>query len=264
MTGIDVHKLIRYLLPTFLRKPLRMAWLEALLAPFAAMWTTYAGWRAEKYYEANVTAQTLSMEAYLNRLFDTVEKRIRIRHGEDKGVYVSLRSEGYDLYYIDGEEGAFIALEGEQDERLFGFTAVIPATLSGRSAEIESAVRNIKAAGVPFEMESVMQQPAAPPAPTLESKTYHSITLEAIDGYEYSIDGLPWQNSSTFDGLMPGTTHTFTQRIAETEGSYASPASEQLQETVLKQQLFMAVAFDNDVVVTYGEDNAVPVYKNAV
>ncbi|MDR2886434.1 MAG: hypothetical protein LBV26_00265 [Bacteroidales bacterium] len=151
---MDVHKLIRQLLPVFLRKPVRIAWLEALLAPFAAMWAEYAGWRTEKYYEANVTAQTISMEAWLNRRFDPVEKRIRIQHGEDEGVYVSLRSEGYDEeFYIDGEQGAFIALEGEQENEMpFGFTVKIPNSLSVVLSEIEGVVRNIKAAGIPFEL----------------------------------------------------------------------------------------------------------------
>ena len=104
MTSFDVHKLIRQLLPTFLRMPVRIAWLEALLCPFTELWAEYVDWRAHRYYEANVTAQTISIEAYLNRLFDPVHRRIRIQHGEDESVYVSLRSEGYEDFYIDGDE----------------------------------------------------------------------------------------------------------------------------------------------------------------
>ena len=64
-----------------------------------------------------------------------------------------------------------------------------------------------------------------PEAPTLESKTTTSITLNIVSGCEYNINGGTWQSSPTFAGLTPNTSYTFTQRKAETMNHFASEAS---------------------------------------
>lgn len=66
---------------------------------------------------------------------------------------------------------------------------------------------------------------SAPNAPTAASATASSVTLTAIPGYEYSRDGVNWQQSNTFTGLKVLKTYKFYQRIAETDSDYASPAS---------------------------------------
>lgn len=63
-------------------------------------------------------------------------------------------------------------------------------------------------------------------APTLALAEARAITLTAVEGYEYSKDGVYFQSSPAFSGLTPETEYTFFQRIAETEGAAASaPAS---------------------------------------
>ena len=64
-----------------------------------------------------------------------------------------------------------------------------------------------------------------PEAPQMESNTETSITLVAIESYEYSINGGEWQSSPVFEDLTPNTSYTFTQRKMETRSHYASPAS---------------------------------------
>ena len=64
-----------------------------------------------------------------------------------------------------------------------------------------------------------------PEAPQKESNTDTSITLVAIEGYEYNINNGEWQSSPLFEGLTPSTSYTFTQRKMETRSHYASPAS---------------------------------------
>ena len=66
---------------------------------------------------------------------------------------------------------------------------------------------------------------AMPEAPQMESNTDTSITLVALEGYEYNINGGEWQNSPVFEGLTPSTSYIFTQRKKETRSHYASPAS---------------------------------------
>ena len=59
--------------------------------------------------------------------------------------------------------------------------------------------------------------PATSNAPTLGSKTYNSVTLTAMTGYEYSKDGGgTWQNSNLFASLSSSTTYSFVARIKAT------------------------------------------------
>ncbi len=74
----------------------------------------------------------------------------------------------------------------------------------------------------------------APEAPVLESKTDTSVTLVSADGYEYRCNDGEWQSKNTFEGLKPNQSYSFTQRIAETENSYASAPSAALVVTTDK------------------------------
>jgi hypothetical protein len=74
-----------------------------------------------------------------------------------------------------------------------------------------------------------------PEAPALDSKTWQSVTLKAVAGYEYSIDGKTWQKSPIFEGLSPATEYTFYQRVAETATTHASPAGGALLVTTYKK-----------------------------
>ncbi len=72
------------------------------------------------------------------------------------------------------------------------------------------------------------KQVAIPNAPVVEGYTDHSITLVAVDGCEYSIDGKNWQSSTIFEGLLCGTKYTFYQRYKETDIYYAGQNSDML------------------------------------
>jgi hypothetical protein len=68
--------------------------------------------------------------------------------------------------------------------------------------------------------------PKAPPAPTVADKTAVSVTLNTLaDNEEYSLDGLGWQDSPTFNNLKPDTEYTFYVRTKETDTHYKSPVS---------------------------------------
>ena len=66
----------------------------------------------------------------------------------------------------------------------------------------------------------------APGAPTKQSSTPTGITLVAVSGCEYNVNGGAWQPSPEFAGLAPNTLYTFTQRRAETTTHLPSAASD--------------------------------------
>lgn len=67
--------------------------------------------------------------------------------------------------------------------------------------------------------------PDAPEAPTAASVDAHLITLNVIDGCEYSIDGNSWQDDPSFYGLKSETEYTFYARYKPTLTHNASESS---------------------------------------
>ena len=91
-----------------------------------------------------------------------------------------------------------------------GFYATDMTTMGGIDADCKLAV---------------LPTPDAPEAPTAASVSENSITLNAIDGCEYSMDNYSWQDSPTFDNLEIGKGYTFYIRYKMTESSLSSQSS---------------------------------------
>ncbi len=70
-----------------------------------------------------------------------------------------------------------------------------------------------------------------PAAPTADETYSTWVSLEAQNGYEYSLDGVNWTIDPVFTGLTPETSYTFYQRIKETHNAEASLMSEGLTVT---------------------------------
>jgi hypothetical protein len=71
----------------------------------------------------------------------------------------------------------------------------------------------------------VTKAPQTAPKPELASATTTTITLVAVAGCEYNINGGAWQSSPLFEGLTPNTSYTFTQYKPETDTHFASAIS---------------------------------------
>ena len=74
-----------------------------------------------------------------------------------------------------------------------------------------------------------------PQNPSLSQRTDTRITLVSYQGYEYSIDGENFQDSSTFNNLTHNTEYSFCQRIKETSDTYASKISDSVSFFTLKK-----------------------------
>ena len=72
---------------------------------------------------------------------------------------------------------------------------------------------------------TLKNEASSPVAPIVLSQTDTTITLKAVSGYEYTLDGVEWQDTPTFTGLTPLETYYIFQRIKETETTNASGLS---------------------------------------
>ncbi len=97
-------------------------------------------------------------------------------------------------------------------------------TFYQRYKENETHEASNVSASITFKTEKAKQM-LVPEAPTAKSFTANSITLNIVNGCEYSLDGKTWQASNVFNGLDCGTEHTFYQRYAESETHYAGKSS---------------------------------------
>ena len=101
-----------------------------------------------------------------------------------------------------------------------------------------------------------------PEKPVVESKNQNSVTLVAMEGFEYSKNGTTWQNSNVFTNLNAGTTYTFYQRVKASSVAMVSSKSPAL--TVKTDSLYTVVFknWDGTVLSTktylYGAEVVIP------
>lgn len=73
-------------------------------------------------------------------------------------------------------------------------------------------------------------------APKILSFNDTTVTLFALDGYEYSCDGVFWQESNVFTNLSPGTKYTFYMRVSATDTTPFSAISSGVSITTDKSK----------------------------
>lgn len=104
---VDYNKLAILLLPTFLRKPKLVAFIQALIAPIDSIYYQWSNWRVKNIYKLEHTGQICYLRGSLNDDFDPVERRIRV-----------IDSQLYDTTYIfteAEEQDVWLATEDEPD-----------------------------------------------------------------------------------------------------------------------------------------------------
>lgn len=99
-----------------------------------------------------------------------------------------------------------------------------------------------------------------PLAPTYLQINERSVVLKVVEGYEYSIDGNIWQQSNTFENLLPSTEYTFYQRVATKDNVPFGVTSLPLIVTTKSSNLFY-VSYDLDGGTNH-EDNPTQYYTS--
>src|ERR1035437_5972871 len=81
MLKIDYDRLLLWLLPPFLRKPVMLSWLTALITPIKSLYVDFVAYAAFSDYKLRGTGQVCSLIRVLNDRFDSTLRRIRIEDG---------------------------------------------------------------------------------------------------------------------------------------------------------------------------------------
>ena len=95
--------------------------------------------------------------------------------------------------------------------------------------------------------------------PTVKENSSTSITVNAAQGMEYSVDGQTWEISGTFTGLKADTEYTVLCRRAATDTADASPASPVLTVKTAKGSAYSALGPEDTPKKPQAPVNPVPV-----
>lgn len=113
------RKLLRWLVPGILDRPIQTAWLNSLVAPLKSLYTAFLSFRESMLYFLSITPQVCRLQKLLNDRYDNQQRRIRIVDGveylplwlytkaEAKPVALHRKSEGKPQWlYTRAECGA--------------------------------------------------------------------------------------------------------------------------------------------------------------
>ncbi|MDR1066919.1 MAG: YDG domain-containing protein [Clostridiales bacterium] len=126
---------------------------------------------------------------------------------------------------LDAIDGAEYSIDGEQWRNEPVFDGLLPNTTYTFYARLKEHGIYLPSPPSSSQFSTTKASQAALPAPTAKEITHFSVTLDAIDGAEYSMDGEQWRNEPVFDGLLPNTTYDFYARLKEDENHLPSPPS---------------------------------------
>jgi hypothetical protein len=156
---IDFDQLVYRLLPDHKRLPKRLMLFRWPLMQLTSLFNDFKIWRADVFYRVNVTGQTLSLQAYLNRAVTGANNQILVQGYNDAGIWVQLSTADGEAYMIPAglsneATSVSVALEGEITPlNDVDFYVHVPSTvLVGDVARI---VNNYKLAGKRYQIIQV-------------------------------------------------------------------------------------------------------------
>ncbi len=154
---VNFHNLVRQLLPTHRRQPVRLWWLRVLVSPLVRLYVDFVAWRIDVRFRINLTGQVKVLEGYLNMKYDPTQNRIRIVIFDDGLLWVGLECEG-DNYHprigLESEPNNLAAIPLENEIRdSFGdvdFIVYIPAGVDPDL--VRATVEQYRLAGMKFKI----------------------------------------------------------------------------------------------------------------
>lgn len=133
------------LLPTFLRKPIVVSFIQALIAPVETLYDKWFNFRVDNVYKLNNTGQVCYLRGSLNDKFDPVQRRIYISDGQFfDTTYIYTEAEGQNVNVRTEVEEPTIWLRTESETADTGldFIVFVPTQIAisqefGLKAHIE-------------------------------------------------------------------------------------------------------------------------------
>lgn len=156
--NIDYYRLVKLLLPVMLRRPLLLAFMEAIVSPVDTLYGLFSSNRNANLYRLSITPQVCFLEKALNDRFDISRRRIYIEDGVFYDEqYLFTEGEGLDEYVYTPVENKDIYLytRSETGSGSVDFIVVVPAGLRYNEAEMKALVNMYKLASKTFIIPTI-------------------------------------------------------------------------------------------------------------
>lgn len=174
----DVFKFLERYIPIVLRKPRMFAWLKALFQPIVTFLGVFLAFVAFARRQARLNGQVIVLENYLNDIFDSSQRRIKIV--DNTGRYFIKNSISTNNAYILSSASPLIIPSLVDFNFSVDFVVKVPFVEAGRAfikssanaylfpyvmkpfiengsvlAKIERLVKTYKIAGKTFQIDSI-------------------------------------------------------------------------------------------------------------
>ena len=159
---IDYRKLVILLLPTFLRRPVLMAWLRAMVYPLQTLHDRYQAARTQRMYELCHTSQICFIKDALNKEFGITDYAagFEIEDINAPGNWVWIYDENVERFddeqHMLFEEPTWIHDTSSILPPTSAFTVLVPAHITideTNDARIRSVVNKYRLASRTFEIK---------------------------------------------------------------------------------------------------------------
>ncbi|WP_271783861.1 hypothetical protein [Aquimarina algiphila] len=151
--SLDVKKLGKLLLPTFLRKPLIKGYLDAMLHPLSKLYQRWLTLREDNLYTMAHNGQVCYMRKALNDTLDPSERRIYIDDG-NKFVREYIYTPGENKTRYLGKISLFQSLDYADTGADFIVFAPIE-TINNQIDQLKALIEFYKLGGKRYKIESI-------------------------------------------------------------------------------------------------------------
>lgn len=134
--------------------------MEGLFSPFTKLMLDHISWRNASITRAYVSGETISLQWYLNKLFDPFKQRVRIETATVTGVLAGISTDPNeeDYFFVAGmaasEPNRYTIIPIPGEDSIFGnasFGVFVPASFTSRqTTALSGTVKTYKMAGKSF------------------------------------------------------------------------------------------------------------------
>jgi hypothetical protein len=140
--NINYKRMVLLSLPTFLRRPLLVAFLHAAVAPATSLYRLFMLNRTNNLYRLRMNAQVCYLRKMLNDAFPSADGGIKIRDSDRGGRWLfAYDQDASDRVSLSIEDGGTVFYDrGAIIEQAAGFEVVVPVALKSPNNDTKMRV----------------------------------------------------------------------------------------------------------------------------